>query len=78
MPNVTVYIQQILQNLKRMAEQALTYEKALNGFALQKWLGHSFANIQFLSAWKKQPVKVVICMTIIDQLYKNLFLSFYL
>lgn len=38
------------QNLKTTAEQVLAYEKALNGFASQKWSDHSLADVKFPSA----------------------------
>ncbi len=60
------------QNPKTMAEKALACEEALNGFAKQRWPDHGLADIKFLSDWKKRLAKVVICITTVEQLRKEL------
>lgn len=37
------------RNLKTMTKKTLIYEKALNGFARQRWPDHGLTNIKFLS-----------------------------
>lgn len=41
------------QNAKTIAEQAYIYEATLDGFAIQRWPNHSFANIKFPSTERK-------------------------
>ncbi len=65
-----------LRNPRTMAEQGLTYKAALDGFAIQRWPDHNLVNIKFLSARRKRLAKVPIRITTVEQLYKELLLSY--
>ncbi len=60
------------RNPRTMAEQALAYEAALDGFAIQRWPDHNLANIKFPSVWRKRLAKVAIQIITVEQLRKEL------
>ncbi len=54
------------RNLRTMVKQALAYEAALDGFAIQRWPDYNLADIKFLSAWRKRLARGAIWITTVE------------